>query len=159
MSPNLSGLVHIATDVDKATAGETFATGVARYGALVDGTHAYGWSDLRAAIGSATFAAYAGLFQTGGEVSLYDYLAAKMGAFRVTNRVPAVADTAQVGVVVLGAGPAPVRMYVWSALEVVRDPYSGAGAGKVTLTATALVSDVYAPYSTAQVKQVHPQLS
>ena len=40
----------------------------------------------------------------------------------------------------LTGGPSPIRVYVWNALEIVRDPYSGAGAGKVTLTATALVS-------------------
>ena len=33
-------------------------------------------------------------------------------------------------------------------LQVIRDPYSGAGAGKVTITATALVSPLYVPHTT-----------
>ena len=156
---HLSGLFKAAADVAAAGDVETFATGVARFAALVDGTHAYGWGDLRAVIGSATFARYAALFQSNGDESLYDHLAMKLGALRVSNRVPAVAGSAQKGIVVLTGGATPVRVYVWSALEVVRDPYSGAGAGKVTLTATALVSDVYAPYGTSQVKEIHPKLS
>ena len=44
-------------------------------------------------------------------------------------------------------------------MQIVRDPYSGAGAGKVTITATALVSPLYIPHGTAQVKEVNPKVS
>ncbi len=97
------------------------------------------------------------LFDNG--VPLADYLAEKLGAFRVSDRAPAKANNGQKGIVSLNAGPSPIRLYVWSSLELVRDPYSGAGAGKVTLTATALVSDVYIPHTTAQVKEIHPKIS
>ena len=39
----------------------------------------------------------------------------------------AIANKGQKGIVTLNAGPSPIRIYVWSALEIVRDPYSGAG--------------------------------
>ena len=42
-SPNLSGLFNQADDVSAATSVETFASGVARFAALVDGRHANGW--------------------------------------------------------------------------------------------------------------------
>ena len=59
----------------------------------------------------------------------------------------------------LNAGPSPIRIHVWNALEIVRDPYSGAGSGKVTITATALLSDAYVPHTTSQVKEIHPKIS
>ena len=89
---------------------------------------------------------------------LTDYLESKLGSFRVSSRMPAITSKGQKGIVTLGAGPSPIRVYVWNALEIVRDPYSGAGAGKVTLTATALVSEVYIPHTTSQVKEINPKL-
>ena len=64
----------------------------------------------------------------------------------------------QKGIVTLNGGPSPIRVYVWNALEIVRDPYSSAGTGKITLTATALVSEVYIPHGTSQVKEINPKL-
>ena len=89
---------------------------------------------------------------------LADYLESKLGSFRVSNRMPALASKGQRGIVTLNGGSSPIRIYVWNALEIIRDPYSGAGAGKVTLTATALVSEVYIPHTTSQVKEIHPKL-
>ena len=157
----LNGLFTQATNVSAAGAVETYATGITRFAALVDGRYAYDLSDVRAVIGSATYAHYMSLFANGnkGDITLFDYLSSKMGSLRVSDRVPAVASTAQKGICTLNAAMEPIRCYVWNALEVIRDPYSGAGVGKVTLTATALVSPLYVPHGTAQVKEVHPKLS
>ena len=155
----LNGLFTQATDVAAASSVETMATGIARFAKLVDGRHSYDLSDLRAVIGSATFALYAGIFSASGDVSLFDYLTRILGSIRVSDRVPAVASTAQKGVVVLSASSTPPKIHVWDAMQIVRDPYSGAGAGRVTLTATALVSPLYVPHGTSQVKEVHPKLS
>ena len=140
---------------------ETYTTGIARFAALVDGRHAYDLRDLRAVIGSATFALYAGTFANAnkGDVSLFDYLTQALGSIRVSDRVPAVASTAQKGIVVLSASSTPPKIHVWDALQIVRDPYSGAGVGKVTITATALVSPLYLPHGTSQAIEVHPKLS
>ena len=160
-SGELNGLFVQATDVAAASSAETFTTGIARFAALVDGRHAYDLSDLRACIGSATFALYAGLFANAnkGDVSLFDYLSMHLGSIRVSDRVPAVASTAQKGIVVLSSSSTPPKIHVWDAMQIVRDPYSGAGVGKVTLTATALVSPLYVPHGTSQVIEVHPKLS
>ena len=74
-------------------------------------------------------------------MSLFDYLTQMaLGSIRVSDRVPGVSGTAQRGIVVLSASAEMPKIHVWDAMQIIRDPYSGAGAGKVTITATALVS-------------------
>ena len=160
-SGELNGLFTQATDVAAASAVENFTTGISRFASLVDGRHAYTLGDLRAVIGSKTFALYAGTFANAnkGDVSLFDYLSMHLGSIRVSDRVPAVASTAQKGIVVLSSSSTPPKIHVWDAMQIVRDPYSGAGVGKVTLTATALVSPLFIPHGTAQAVEVHPKLS
>ena len=155
----LNGLFTQATDVAAASAVETMATGISRYAKLCDGRHAYDLGDLRACIGSKTFALYAGIFSASGDVSLFDYLTRMLGSIRVSDRVPAVASTAQKGIVVLSASATPPKIHVWDSLDLIRDPYSGAGVGKVTLVATSLVSPLYLPHGTSQAIEVHPKLS
>ena len=158
-SGELNGLFTQAANVTAATAAETFATGIERFASLVDGRHAYTLKDVRIVIGSKTFGRYSGQFSGNGAVSLFDYLAYNAGSIRVSDRVPAVSGTAQKGIAVLSASAEAPKIHVWDAMQIVRDPYSGAGAGKVTITATALVSPLYVPHGVAQVKEVHPKLS
>ena len=157
----LNGLFVQATNVNAATAVETYTSGIARFASLVDGRHAYTLADVRAVIGSKTFALYAGIFANTnkGDVSLFDYLTRMLGSIRVSDRVPNVSSSAQKAIVVLSASAEMPKIHVWDAMQIVRDPYSGAGAGKVTITATALVSPLYVPHSTSQVKEIHPKLS
>ena len=157
----LNGLFTQATDVAKAAAVETYTSGIGRFASLVDGKHAYTLADVRAVIGSKTFALYAGVFANAnkGDVSLFDYLTRMLGSIRVSDRVPAVSAMGQKGIAVLTASAESPRIYVWDAMQIVRDPFSGAGAGKVTITATALVSPLYLPHGTSQAKEIHPKLS
>ena len=152
----LNGLFTQAANVAVAGAVETYATGVGRFAELVDGEHAYSLGDVRCVVGPSTYALYMGLISDG--MPLGDYLESKLGSFRVSNRMPAIASKGQKGIVTLNAGPSPIRVYVWSSLEITRDPFSGAAAGKVTLTATALVSEVYIPHTTSQVREINPKL-
>ena len=81
-SGELNGLFTQATERGNAAgAVETYATGIARFASLVDGRHAYTLADVRAVIGSATFALYAGVFANTnkGDVSLFDYLSRMLG--------------------------------------------------------------------------------
>ena len=160
-SGELDGLFTQATAVSAASDIETYSTGIKRFAELVDGKHAYDLSDLRAVIGSKTFALYAGVFANTnkGDVSLFDYLSRMLGSIRVSDRVPGVSSSAQKGIVVLSASAEMPKIHVWDAMQIIRDPFSGAGAGKVTITATALVSPLYIPHGVAQVKEVHPKLS
>ena len=156
VAAGLNGLFTQASNVAVAGAVETFATGIGRFAEIVDGEHAYSLADLRCVVGPSTFAKYAGLIS--GGVPLTDYLESKLGSFRVSNRMPSISNKGQKGIVTLNGGPSPIRLYVWSALEIVRDPYSSAGTGKITLTATALVSQVYVPHGTSQVVEICPKL-
>ena len=160
-SGELNGLFTQASAVSAASAVETYTTGIGRYAKLVDGRHAYTLADVRAVIGSDTFALYAGVFANTnkGDVSLFDYLTRMLGSIRVSDRVPGKSSNAQKGIVVLSASSTPPKIHVWDAMQIIRDPYSGAGAGKVTITATALVSPLYIPHGTSQVKEVHPKIS
>ena len=152
----LNGLFTQAADVAVAGAVETYATGIGRFASLVDGSHAYSLADIRCVVGPSTYAKYMGIISDG--MPLADYLQSKLGSFRVSNRMPAVANKGQKGIVTLNGSPSAIRVYVWNALEIIRDPFSGAAAGKVTLTATALVSEVYIPHGQSQAKEVHPKL-
>ena len=157
----LNGLFTQAADESVAGAVETYTTGIGRFAGLVDGKHAYTLADVRAVIGSKTFALYAGLFANSnkGESSLFDYLTQALGSIRVSDRVPGVSSSAQRCICVLTASAEAPRIHIWDAMQIVRDPFSGAGAGKVTITATALVSPLYIPHGTSQVKEVRPKLS
>lgn len=158
-APNLSGLFKQATDVNAASGVETFASGVARFAGLVDGTHANMWGDVRAIIGTATFSKYAALFQSNGDESLYDYLMGKLGVLRVSTRVPDPASKGQKGLAVLTAQGQPPVVPVWSGVELIVDPYTQAAKGQRVVTAVTLVGSPFVPYGAAQVKEVHPLLS
>lgn len=158
-APNLTGLFGVATDVSAAGSVETFATGVARIAALVDGTHANGWGDIRLLIGSDTFELYASLFQSNGDMSLYDYLAGKLGAVRVSDKGPAKASNAQKGLALLGAQGQAVQVPVWKGMELISDPYTNAAKGQRIVTAVMLAGSPFVPYSTSQVVEIHPKLS
>ena len=156
---NLSGLFKVADDVTKDTTLETFMSGVARFAALIDGKYAFGWSDLRGIVGSDTFGSYAGLFAGNGSMSLSDYLQSKMGGFAVSNRAPVKSANGQKALVILSGGPAPIRTHVWQNIELLSDPYTQAGKGIRTITATILLGDPHVPYGAASVKEVHPKIS
>lgn len=158
-SPNLSGLFHQATDVNAAANAETFATGVSRVAALVDGRHANGWGDIRLLLGVDTFEHYAGLFQSNGDTSLFDYLAGKVGGVRVSARAPAKASNAQKGLAVLSAQGQTVTVPVWSGVELIVDPYTKAAEGQRVVTAVSLVGSPFIPYGTSQVVEIHPKLA
>ena len=158
---NLSGLFHQATDVTAHTAVETFGLAIARFAALVDGTHANGWGDIRALIGPATFAKYASIFANAdkGDISAYDHLAAKLGGLRVSTRVPDVAAMAQKGIAVRTAQGQPITVPIWSGVEMIVDPYTQAAKGQRVVTAVTLVGSPFIPYGVSQVVEVHPKLS
>ena len=157
---DLNGLFNQASDVSAASAVESFATGVARFAGLVDGQYANGWGNLRAIVGSSTFALYAGLFQGSTALSLYDYLEMKLAGITVSNRVPVVASMAQkVLVTRMAQAEYAIQVPQWGGVEIIRDPYTNAKKGQVVLTAIMLVGDPHVPHGTNQVVELHPKLS
>ena len=157
----IRGLFAQATDVSIAGATETFGTGIARYAALVDGEYAYGYNDLRLVLGSATFAQYAGLFQNAqkGDISLYDYVAGKVGSVRVTNRVPAKSGNGQKGLVTLNAVGQPIRVPVWRGIQLFRDQVTDIAKGEIHITAYVLIGSPFVPHGSSMLKEVHPKIS
>ena len=156
---NLTGLFDIATDVAIETATETYATGVARFAALVDGRYANSMADLRAVIGTDTYAAYASLFRNGSDGNLFDYLMGKLGGLFVSTHVPNKTGMGQKGIVMRTRGSQIAEVPVWSGLTLIRDPYTDAGKGQITVTAHALVGNPHLPYGTSSVVEIHPKIS
>ena len=155
----LDGLFNQAADQAIAGAAETYATGVARFAALVDGQYAYSMADVRAVIGSSTYADYMSLFRNGSDGSLFDYLKMHLGNVRVSNRVPAVANQGQKALVTLNAPMVPLRIPTWMGVEIIADPFTKSGEGIKVCTATLLVGDPHLPYGVSQLKEIHPKFS
>ena len=157
----IRGLFAQATDVGAAGSAETFASGVRRFSSLIDGQYANSMVDLRAIIGVDTFAAYAALFQSNGDVSLFDYLSGKLAGIRVSKRMPAKASNAQKGMVARTAGAQPIRVPVWRGVQLIRDDVYGDNAkkGLVTVTAYVLIGSPHLPYQTNTVVEIHPKLA
>ena len=145
-SGDLTGLFQTAAQKTADGTAETFVTGVSQFAALVDGKHAYALTDIYAIVGSKTFARYASQFRNGSDGSLADYLVSHLGMFRVSDRMPSPTNADnQKGIVTLMASGDPICIYVWDALEIVRDPFSGAGSGKVTITAACVGVGYFRP--------------
>ena len=87
-SPDFDGLLDIATDVARPGADQDFGAVKSAVVGHVDGRYAYGPSDLRVAIGSTTYALMEGLYQSNGDMSVYDILMRKLGMLAVSDRVP-----------------------------------------------------------------------
>ena len=158
-APQLNGLFQQATNETADTTLETFELGVKRFAALVDGQYADGFADLRAVIGTSTFALYASLFRgNNGDTALQRYLMGILGSMRVSKRMPAVAAMAQKGLVALTRGRQPIRVPIWQNVQLVRDPYTGAGKGEITLTVYLLAGSPHLPYGTSTIKEIHPKI-
>ena len=158
-SPDFDGLFDIATDVTRPAADQDFGAVKSAIVGHVDGRYAYGPRDLRAAIGSATYGLMEGLYQSNGDSSVYDVLMAKLGALAVSERMPDATNSSksQKGLIVLGAGGGPPRVEVpvWNRLELIRDQFTGARKGVVTLTAAALIGAPVVRYGTDVLKELH----
>ena len=156
----LSGLFHQATNVSASGTTDTFTLGLEAFASLVDGRYARGMNHLRGVIGSKTFAAYMALYHGGsGDMTLYEKLRGLMGSLEVSDRMPGVSSGAQKGIVTKNAGMQPIRIYTWDSLSLLRDPFTAAKAGKVTVTATQLVSDPFIPFGLNQAVEVNRDLS
>ena len=128
---SLNGLFQQATNVAATATTDTFVLGLTAFAALVDGRYSRGMADLRGVVGSATFGAYMGLYHGGsGDVTLFEKLRALMGSLVVSDRMPSVVSGAQKGLITRNAAGQMIKVFTWNALQLIRDPYSGAGTGQ-----------------------------
>ena len=141
-APNVRGFLAELPAITDPSDVVTFAAWLAEFLGHVDGTNAYNLSDLRAIVGpetfrkvSATFSGVAG----NPEASAYEYVSSRMGGMSVSSRLPAAASQVQTGIVALTGYPgANAVAPVWDSFHLIRDPYSDAAKGRVSLTAVAL---------------------
>ena len=159
-APQLDSLISQADDVAIASAVETFQSGVSRYAGLIEGVHATDWASIRALIGVDTFKLYSGLITSGTDVSLFDYLKARLGSLMVSKRVPALAGSGQKGIATLMGKMEPIVVSLWNGMSMrIDDDVTQASKGVRVVTLFLLAGSPFVPYGVEQVKEVHPKVS
>ena len=125
-----------------AAAVTTFASYVSAFGhARVDGRYASAIADVRAVMGSATYAHAGNQYRSNNaDYSALDSLDAKTGGVRVSAHVPAVASHKQNAVVRLGHHDRAVLQVMWDGVTLVPDEITKAKTGEVAITAILLVA-------------------
>ena len=143
-APNVTGLFSelTAPAMDPSTV-SAFNDLLAAHASGIDGLYASGLQDVRLLVGAATYQRAAQIFTASGDVSGAAYLIANGGGFRASANVPVPATLNSVtnlqgALTYATGGPGSAVAPVWEGLELIRDPYSNAAKGEVSITAVAL---------------------
>lgn len=143
----VADLFAALTDPDKPTALVTFEDAIAAAAAAVDGIYANDEGAVRMLVGTATYGKFAALFRdsSGDSVSASTYLRERTGGLRASSRVPAVASDVQQAVTAAMpmAGEAVYPVWTGAGVALVRDMYSEARSGIISLTANALTGGLH----------------
>lgn len=138
-SPQPTGVIAAKTAPSTTTTVVTTATWASKVAGGVDGQYAEELSQVRGLVNVATYQKLSSLFQNAGGLNIAN-MAGDLGGLRASSLMPAAAsDNADV-LLIKTLGPVPAVMPIWSAISLIRDPYSGAASGDVAITATALVN-------------------
>ena len=143
-APNVSGFLSALTAPTAPTAIATFSDFVGAASQAVDGRYARNLPGVKMLVGATTYALAGTLMNTSGDVAVSDYLIARSGGFITSALIPAppasgTGQNIQAAIVyraARGAGSAVAP--VWQGLELIRDPYTHAAKGQVSITAVAL---------------------
>ena len=142
----INGLLKILTDPAAPASGpETFARYVAAAASHVDGLFAYNLAGLRQLVGVATYGHMAGAFRANEDsMTAEGWLSTRTGGVRTSRRIAAPASKIQQAIVRRDnpAGDRVAVMPMWQGLELIRDPYTGAGTGEIVVTGHILCGDV-----------------
>ena len=145
-APNLNGILAQLTDPEApAASAETFARFAAALASHIDGLYATTPGEVRALVGAHTLRRMAGTFASNDDsMSAYQHALTNFGGVRATKRIADPDPSIQQAVIRRGnpAGDLVAVAPVWSGLELIRDPYSGAGKGEIVLTGISLVGGV-----------------
>ena len=156
---DLEGLFHALANPAADGTTLTFAHGVEKLAALVDGLWATETSDVRQIVGVDTYRLAAsqtsGSAANKGEVTLASWLASESGGFRTNSRMPATASMKQQGLA-FRSGVSGVRTAVcphWGRIGIT-DIYSGSAASQTAVTFHVLLGDtlVVQPAAYSQVE-------
>ena len=140
-APDINGFIDAGTMAAPTTptAVVTIASAIETVASAVDGKYANGLPDVRLLVGPKTYATLATLLSSNSEPVALSVLRRESGGLRVSGHVPAPASTVQQAVVSRTAGGGPNAVApIWQGLELIRDPYSGAAKGEVSVTAIML---------------------
>ena len=125
-----------------ASAVTAFATYLSEFGhGRVDGRHAASLTDVRAVMGSATYAHAGNQYRSNNaDYSALDALDRKTGGVRVSAHVPAVASHKQNSLIRLGQHDRAVIQVLWDGVMLVPDEITKAKTGEVAITAILLTA-------------------
>ena len=137
VAPAVSGFLDTASDAKVLTAPDdpsavaAFADYASARAKLVDGRYAMSADSVRAVCGAATYSHASGLYQTGSGASAIE----KFNP-RVSAHIPDATGNIQTAVASRSVARAVSPM--WPAIALIRDIYTGASKGEITVTAIAL---------------------
>ena len=137
VAPAVSGFLDTASDAKVLTAPDdpsavaAFADYASARAKLVDGRYAMSADSVRAVCGAATYSHASGLYQTGSGASAIE----KFNP-RVSAHIPDASSDIQLAVASRSVARAVSPM--WPAIALIRDIYTGASKGEITVTAIAL---------------------
>ena len=138
-APQVNGILNEVAAVGNApNLVVTFSDMVQNAAAAVDGKYAGRLGEVRMLVGPATYRVAASLFLNNGDMALSDYLQRNSAGFRAGYHVPVPSSDIQSAVTFATRGEGSAVAPVWEGLELIRDPYSGAETGEVSITAVAL---------------------
>ena len=142
----LNGLLHILTDpAAPAANAESFGRYVAAAASHVDGLFAVDLGGIRQLVGVQTYGHMAAAFRANEDSTTAEgWLMDRTGGVRTTRRIAAPASNIQQAIVRRSnpSGDRVAVMPVWEGLQLIRDPYTAARKGEVTVTGIMLVGDV-----------------
>ena len=142
----VNGLLNILTDpAAPAATEESFARYVAAAASHVDGLFAADLGGIRQLVGVQTYGHMAGEFRSNNDSTTAEgWLMDRTGGVRTSRRIAAPGANIQQAIIRRSnpAGDRVAVMPVWNGLQMIRDPYTSALKGEVTVTAVMLVGDV-----------------
>ena len=125
-----------------ATAVTTFALYLSQFGhARVDGRYAAALSDVRAVVGSETYAHMGNQYRsTTADYSSLDALDKKTSGVRVSAHVPGVTNSKQNAVIRLGMHDRAVLQVLWDGVTLIPDEVTKVKTGEIAITAILLAA-------------------
>ena len=143
-APNVNGFLNEIPAPAIPTVLVDAATFVATIAAAVDGRYSRNLMGVRALVGSASYQLAASAVAANGQIYVADYLIQRSGGFVVSDHIagpPASGTLAKIQESILyraafGMGSAVCP--IWNGFELIRDPYTAASKGQVSVTAIAL---------------------
>ena len=140
----LASLVSQLTAATVEATRDTLVTHIQKVAGLIDGRYAGELSDIRQAVGLATFKDAAALFSTTDSETAESWLSRRTGGLRgaPVAWLAAPVSNKQAGLARRGMQSMSAASALWGGVRLIRDELSSAQSGEVVVTALQLLSDV-----------------